>query len=100
MAEQIKISPCPFCGGRAELFRAHYQVCVNCISCDADGPSCIAGLTDAAVEERAITAWNRGYAFVEGCKMAVDNYYSGEGDEQSVAQACKRALANLKEMTA
>jgi len=48
-------------------------------------------------EEVAIAAWNRGYAFVECCEMAVDNYYGPDGgDEQSVAQACRRALSNYK----
>jgi len=35
---------------------------------------------------------------VEACEMVVDNYYGGPdgGDEQSCAQACKKALANYR----
>ena len=88
------IKPCPFCGGKADIFWTHYQVCVNCLSCDADGPSNICRTQSMSQEEVAIAAWNRGYAFVEVCKMAVDNYYGSDscGDEQGVAKAARNAL--------
>ena len=60
MSEQERLKPCPFCGGRAEIFergserqvaRSRYFY-VNCLPCDCEGPP---GLTKRV----AWDAWNK-----------------------------------------
>lgn len=50
------LKPCPFCGGKAEIFRGttyglHYLYEPRCIKCE-----CALGLFDT--EEQAVEAWN------------------------------------------
>lgn len=44
------IEPCPWCGGEGET--GGLLPWVECVSCDASGPSC-------GTEAEAIAAWNR-----------------------------------------
>ena len=55
--EEIKLKPCPFCGGKGEIFRGttygfHYLYEPRCITCE-----CALGVYET--EEQAIEAWNR-----------------------------------------
>ena len=55
---EIKLKPCPFCGGEAETFywQAHindeYHLNLVCTTCGA-------GFQDVSSEKEAFEAWNR-----------------------------------------
>ena len=55
---EIKLKPCPFCGGEAEMFswQAHindeYHLNLVCTTCGA-------GFQDVSSKEDALKAWNR-----------------------------------------
>ena len=55
---EIKLLPCPFCGGEAELRNEGYCSFVKCQSCGAE-----AGLSHISAEycanEKSAEAWNR-----------------------------------------
>ena len=52
--QELRPSPCPFCGGKAKTVRYHaHSVVVRCTSCECEGPDV------SATETEAIAAWNR-----------------------------------------
>ena len=51
-----RVKPCPFCGGEAEIIKAHffggYQYACRCVDCVAQSAFC-------GTKEEAVTEWNR-----------------------------------------
>jgi len=58
MAE-IKLKPCPFCGGKAEIIKCLRRgiSITYTVSCGAGG--CMANISYCPSEDAAIKAWNR-----------------------------------------
>ena len=60
MTNEIKLAPCPFCGGEGEfeLIDDDRTVVVECIDCGASGArSCIS--LERSAKQEAAGAWNR-----------------------------------------
>lgn len=49
--EEIKLKPCPFCGGKAKIVKT-YTIWVKCINCHASA-NC------HSTKKEAAAAWNR-----------------------------------------
>ena len=59
MAE-IKLKPCPFCGGEAHLFQNKpWYVVVQCFSCGAQIARQFNKIEELSLDDRAVAAWNR-----------------------------------------
>lgn len=55
---ELELKPCPFCGGKAEIFR--WQAHINDeYHSDLVFTNCAAGFHDVSSEEAAFKAWNR-----------------------------------------
>ena len=49
---EIKLKPCPFCGGEAKIVKSYYTIWAKCICCGAKSRC-------EENEEKAAEAWNR-----------------------------------------
>ena len=52
--KEIRLKPCPFCGGKAELVRGMWEVWVDCDACHASS-----GMESEINESTAVANWNR-----------------------------------------
>ena len=55
MSEELKLKPCPFCGGKAEII--YWANGRTTVSCSVGG--CMANISFCSSAEVAIKAWNR-----------------------------------------
>lgn len=51
---EVKLKPCPFCGGEAKIISGYGKYAVTCKECDATAPS-------TYTESDAAKAWNKRY---------------------------------------
>ena len=49
---EIKLKPCPFCGGKAEIIKTYSTIWVKCLDCHAS-------TTCRPTEAEAAKIWNR-----------------------------------------
>lgn len=58
--DEIKLKPCPFCGGKGILNNGEYNLesFVKCSTCGAE-TSRVAASTKYCSDEKVIEAWNR-----------------------------------------
>lgn len=74
---EIKLKPCPFCGGKAEIFR--WQAHINDeYHSDLVCTNCGAGFHNVSSKEGAFKAWNRRYANITPVHAYWKAYSSGE----------------------
>ena len=93
MNNDIKLEPCPFCGGEAKFFEDKgYQIySVTCTECDA-------GTNAYGIEQDAIDAWNtrKGEAFTKSEADWILNLlvseYTGEPLCESIIAKCEKIL--------
>ena len=57
--KMAELKPCPFCGGKAEIYKSNGEVSVACINCQC-GTAYITGASTLEVKiETAVHDWNR-----------------------------------------
>lgn len=58
---EIKLKPCPFCGGEGELNTADFNSCYSLVKCKQCGAECgMVGISRKyCSDEKAAEAWNR-----------------------------------------
>lgn len=91
--DEIKLKPCPFCGGDAEMQQGKYQglrtFYVSCLGCGARSDLEYA-------EEFAADLWNERVSYVNKRAM-ISQPMAGKTDEE-IAEARDKAHAKLREM--
>lgn len=94
---EIKLKPCPFCGGKAEIFR--WQAHINDeYHSDLVCTNCGAGFHDVSSEKSAFKAWNKRFANaaqVDGRYESNDPYCSecGKLVDNGVGKFCSNCGA-------
>lgn len=58
MANDVELKPCPFCGGKANIYTHKDFVFIRCQVCDCGTPSISASIEYCATE-RAVRLWDR-----------------------------------------
>lgn len=53
-----RLKPCPFCGGRASMWKTNYHVYIQCDNFNTDDANGHLVEVSANTEEEAIRAWN------------------------------------------
>lgn len=54
-----ELKPCPFCGGKANIWRTNYHVYIDCENFNVSDPDGHLVQVSANTEEEAVKRWNR-----------------------------------------